>query len=591
MPSQTPKQHRAMMAAAHGKSTLGIPKKVGQDFVAADAGKPAALAKGGKLVEHDDHFKLHTAGGDVMTMAKKGLSPHTVKHFQKFAEKGEVEPDYQGGGGPGNEAVYPETQTPEAGAAANEEAARGEGAFGAAQPAASKEAEDAQYAEDRSREAMGVDMPGQEIKVGDPTGISGSPVDATAPQGPKLGAEDAAAAAASAAAQNPQLQKYASAKVHAVTPEEKAQVAAAEAARNANVAAQDKVAGDTEAMNNARQKEERDLAAVSDQKMHEISDRADKLRTDIENGKVDPQHYWHEKGAGGRVMASLGLILSGLGSGLGGGPNMAMQVIQKNIDRDIDAQEKNLKTKESLLADTYRQTGDLRLARQMAEHTLANVYLAQANTLAAKSSNAKVKEAAGVLNAQGQLALAQKARQIADQQSVNDVAAINAGRRDQNVLALQKAKTAGEAALKTPREMQGAKIATLEASKEDVKKHLEDIKKGFNGPLGSLVAKIPGASWTATGANTIASEGMAHALSEKLATALGGGAATSERIKELTPLIPLPSDTQAVRDQKERRLNQLIDTQLEAYRQQQGGVNFKVAPPTQFPVEAPTRKK
>ena len=39
MPSVSGKQHRAMAAAAYGKSTLGIPKKVGQDFVKADKGK------------------------------------------------------------------------------------------------------------------------------------------------------------------------------------------------------------------------------------------------------------------------------------------------------------------------------------------------------------------------------------------------------------------------------------------------------------------------------------------------------------------------------------------------------------------------
>jgi hypothetical protein len=39
MPSGSQKQHNAMEAAAHGSSTLGIPKKVGQDFAAADKGK------------------------------------------------------------------------------------------------------------------------------------------------------------------------------------------------------------------------------------------------------------------------------------------------------------------------------------------------------------------------------------------------------------------------------------------------------------------------------------------------------------------------------------------------------------------------
>lgn len=37
MPSTSGKQHRAMEAAAHGRSTLGIPRKVGKKFVAADS--------------------------------------------------------------------------------------------------------------------------------------------------------------------------------------------------------------------------------------------------------------------------------------------------------------------------------------------------------------------------------------------------------------------------------------------------------------------------------------------------------------------------------------------------------------------------
>jgi hypothetical protein len=38
-PSKTPKQARAMQAAAHGKSSLGIPQSVGKDFVKADKAK------------------------------------------------------------------------------------------------------------------------------------------------------------------------------------------------------------------------------------------------------------------------------------------------------------------------------------------------------------------------------------------------------------------------------------------------------------------------------------------------------------------------------------------------------------------------
>jgi hypothetical protein len=48
MPSKSGKQHRAMEAAAHGKSNLGIPKSVGKDFVKADKGKSFSGKKGGK---------------------------------------------------------------------------------------------------------------------------------------------------------------------------------------------------------------------------------------------------------------------------------------------------------------------------------------------------------------------------------------------------------------------------------------------------------------------------------------------------------------------------------------------------------------
>lgn len=35
MPAESKQQFKAMQAAAHGKSTIGIPAKVGKDFIAA----------------------------------------------------------------------------------------------------------------------------------------------------------------------------------------------------------------------------------------------------------------------------------------------------------------------------------------------------------------------------------------------------------------------------------------------------------------------------------------------------------------------------------------------------------------------------
>lgn len=45
-PAVSEKQRKAMAAAAHGKSTLGIPKKVGKEFIKADKGGKLPQRKG-----------------------------------------------------------------------------------------------------------------------------------------------------------------------------------------------------------------------------------------------------------------------------------------------------------------------------------------------------------------------------------------------------------------------------------------------------------------------------------------------------------------------------------------------------------------
>ena len=53
MPPVSQRQRAAMYAASEGKSTLGIPKKVGAEFVSADPGAklPERKAKAKKLYD------------------------------------------------------------------------------------------------------------------------------------------------------------------------------------------------------------------------------------------------------------------------------------------------------------------------------------------------------------------------------------------------------------------------------------------------------------------------------------------------------------------------------------------------------------
>jgi hypothetical protein len=54
MPPVSESQRRAMQAAAHGNSTIGIPQTVGQEFSDADkGGKLPAKKKPGKSVDYN----------------------------------------------------------------------------------------------------------------------------------------------------------------------------------------------------------------------------------------------------------------------------------------------------------------------------------------------------------------------------------------------------------------------------------------------------------------------------------------------------------------------------------------------------------
>jgi hypothetical protein len=76
---------------------------------------------------------------------------------------------------------------------------------------------------------------------------------------------------------------------------------------------------------------------------------------------IDPNHYWNDKSTGGKIAASIGLILGGMAGGMNGtGHNPVMDVIQKAIDRDIDSQKANLQAKQNNLSNQTNLLGQMR---------------------------------------------------------------------------------------------------------------------------------------------------------------------------------------------------------------------------------------
>jgi hypothetical protein len=64
----------------------------------------------------------------------------------------------------------------------------------------------------------------------------------------------------------------------------------------------------------------------------------DKLFQAYAAQKIDPDRYWKNQDTPTKVATGLALLLGGIGAGLTHGNNQAAEMIQKSIDRDIDAQ-------------------------------------------------------------------------------------------------------------------------------------------------------------------------------------------------------------------------------------------------------------
>jgi len=115
------------------------------------------------------------------------------------------------------------------------------------------------------------------------------------------------------------------------------------------------------AADQAQERLNADVAAHEAQKKQEDDYRAKTQRfiDDAASEKVDPDRYMNSQGTVSRIAMILG---SGLGgwSTKGQGPNQMLSMIQKNIDRDIQAQEKDLDTKHRGASNMMNMLGEMR---------------------------------------------------------------------------------------------------------------------------------------------------------------------------------------------------------------------------------------
>lgn len=126
--------------------------------------------------------------------------------------------------------------------------------------------------------------------------------------------------------------------------------------------------------------------------------------------EIDPNKYWHDRGTGGTILAAVGVALGGWASALAARAgqrmdNAGVEMIEKGISRDIEAQKANIAKKgagiearKGLYGMYLQQFGSEDAAEAMAYETYLRKTKAEIDAQAAKTTNEQVKIRAAALS-------------------------------------------------------------------------------------------------------------------------------------------------------------------------------------------------
>jgi hypothetical protein len=116
--------------------------------------------------------------------------------------------------------------------------------------------------------------------------------------------------------------------------------------------------------------------------------RGDALKQKIMDSEIDPRAFWAKKDTGSKIQAAIAIAMGAMGGALQKGPNVALQVIDQAIARDIDAQKANLGKTGSLLSFHMQEGRDAQAAYQLTKADLLDAAAAQMKMTSLKYAGA-----------------------------------------------------------------------------------------------------------------------------------------------------------------------------------------------------------
>jgi len=160
------------------------------------------------------------------------------------------------------------------------------------------------------------------------------------------------------------------------------------------------------------EKQAQDIQALQqnyEEQRKAVSQEIDAVVADYRNGEIDPNRVWGNKNTGQRIGTAIGLLLGGLGAGLAGGENQALAMLNKEIDRDIDAQKANMDKNKGLISILNQKLGNVDAATNMARAIALEGAASQLKMAEARAKDpiakARAQQAIGALMAEKEKAM------------------------------------------------------------------------------------------------------------------------------------------------------------------------------------------
>lgn len=143
----------------------------------------------------------------------------------------------------------------------------------------------------------------------------------------------------------------------------------------------------------------------SDQALNDLEN----MRQDLADTKIDSKRMFHNMGTGDKILASIALILGGFGGAASGGRNMALETIERAVERDVNDQKaaynvkkEGIQHKDSLYGRMLEKFKNEDAAREAAKVNMFKMAELKLSEIGARytdeSTQGKVKEQLGKLS-------------------------------------------------------------------------------------------------------------------------------------------------------------------------------------------------